>query len=47
MKFIDDLKRLRNIIVLSKISNDVIPKIQNDKIIYRLHYLYFNGQPFE
>ena len=31
MKFIDDLKRLRNIIVLSKISNDVIQKFKMTK----------------
>ena len=47
MQFIDYLKRLKNIIIQSKISNDVIPKIENNKKVYRLHYLYFNGQPFE
>ena len=38
MQFIDYLKRLKNIIIQSKISNDVIPKIENNKKVYRLHY---------
>ena len=46
MQFIDDLKRLKKIIIQSKISNYVIPQLQNDKTVYLLHYLYFNGQPF-
>lgn len=39
MQFIDDLKRLKNIIFLSKIPNE--------KKVYRLHYLYFNDKHVE